>query len=341
MSEHFLRLAPKEQSAIYRSLAAELGRSPLVLEKDVWVCWALQTLFSVPYRLPMAFKGGTSLSKVFGLISRFSEDVDITLDFRGLDASFDPFESDVSKARLKKFGEQLKGLVHNQVHDVIAPRFSDRLAREVGTEKARVEIGDDGETMRVYYPSALDGADGYIGNSVLLEFGGRNIIEPNQDHLVVPDIAGRLPDLTFPAARVTVLSPQRTFWEKATLIHVECHRLELRSGAERLSRHWYDLAMLSDSDIGRQAIRNRDLLIDVVKLKAVFYNATYANYDACLAGNLRLIPDDAHLRLLHQDFSKMIDAGMFFGTTPVFDEILDRLHALEVDINNLEKNRRS
>jgi hypothetical protein len=91
MPEPFLHLKAQKQSQIYRALAPQLARSPVVLEKDVWVCWVLQTLFTMPDRLPMAFKGGTSLSKVFGAIARFSEDVDITLDYRGLDGSFDPF----------------------------------------------------------------------------------------------------------------------------------------------------------------------------------------------------------------------------------------------------------
>lgn len=103
MSEPFLQLPPDERSKIYRSLAPKFGRTQEVLEKDVWVCWVLQTLFAMPDRLPMAFKGGTSLSKVFGAIHRFSEDVDVTLDFHGLDGSFDPFVPGISKNRLKIF----------------------------------------------------------------------------------------------------------------------------------------------------------------------------------------------------------------------------------------------
>ena len=108
MPESFLRLKAQEQFQIYRALATQLARSPVVLEKDVWVCRALQTLFAMPDRLPMAFKGGTSLSKVFGAIARFSEDVDITLDYRGLDGAFDPFAKGVSRNRLKNFSEDLK-----------------------------------------------------------------------------------------------------------------------------------------------------------------------------------------------------------------------------------------
>jgi hypothetical protein len=120
MPESFLHLKPQEQSQIYRALAPQLARTPVVLEKDVWVCWVLQTLFTMPDRLPMAFKGGTSLSKVFGAIARFSEDVDITLDYRGLGGSFDPFAEGVSRNRLKKFSEDLKSFVRgHQAFDAV------------------------------------------------------------------------------------------------------------------------------------------------------------------------------------------------------------------------------
>lgn len=123
MAESFLQLQAKEQSQIYRALSPQLARSPAVLEKDVWVCWVLQTLFTMPGRLPMAFKGGTSLAKVFGAINRFSEDADVTLDYRGLDTSFDPFTEGASKTQLKKFSEGLKSFVQDHVHSVVAPHF--------------------------------------------------------------------------------------------------------------------------------------------------------------------------------------------------------------------------
>ena len=131
MPESFLHPKAQEQSQIYRALAPQLARSPVVLEKDVWVCWVLQNLFTMPGRLPMAFKGGTSLSKVFGTIARFSEDVDITLDYRGLDGSFDPFAEGVSRNRLKKFSEDLKSFVRGHAHGVVAPHFQKTLAAEV------------------------------------------------------------------------------------------------------------------------------------------------------------------------------------------------------------------
>jgi len=335
MPEAFLHLDAQEQSQIYRALAPQMARSPVVLEKDVWVCWVLQALFTMPGRLPMAFKGGTSLSKVFGAIARFSEDVDITLDYRGLDGSFDPFAEGVSKTRLKKFSEDLKSYLRDHAFDVVATHIQKTLVAEFDSNAAafRLELSENGEQMRLHYPSVLETPGNYVGNSVLIEFGGRNITEPNAEYIVEPDITPFVTSLAFPRSIVSVLSPTRTFWEKATLMHVECQRNEFRASAERLSRHWYDLAMLADRDHGQVAIQDRALLADVVKHKKVFYNASYANYDACLTGQLRLIPEDAVLTALRIDFDRMIGAGMFIGEPPAFDTIVERLRALETAIN--------
>ena len=333
MPEVFLQLPHDEQSKILRALGPQLERAPFVLEKDVWVCWALQYLFTMPGRLPMAFKGGTSLSKVFNAIARFSEDVDITLDYRGLDASCAPFVEGISKSQLKKFGETLKECVRAHVHDVVAPYFHNTLAEQFGADTCKVEVSDDGEQLRIHYSSALESSDNYFGNSVLVEFGGRNITEPSDTYQIRPDIANLLTELAFPLAAARVLSPSRTFWEKATLMHVECNRGEFRAQAERLSRHWYDLAILADHEIGQQALADRALLADVVRHKKVFFNASYANYDACLSGRLRLLPDAAALPGLHEDFKRMCAAGIFIGELPSFEHIVDRLRVLESDIN--------
>jgi hypothetical protein len=227
----------------------------------------------------------------------------------------------------------LKSSVRDHVSKVVAPWFRLALSVECGIEPDRVEIGGvDGDQLRVRYPTVSE-SSGYIRESVLVEFGGRNTTEPNQEHIIRPDIADELPDLAFPTPRVNVLSPARTFWEKATLIHVECQRDEVRVGSNRLSRHWYDLAALADLPIGDDALGRRDLLVAVVKLKKVFYNAGYARYDDCLEGKFRLIPNDASVEILQEDFKRMVGAGMFIGTVPYFGSIIARLRELEATIN--------
>lgn len=135
---------------------------------------------------------------------------------------------------------------------------------------------------------------------------------------------------------MVVLSPERTFWEKATLIHVECSRGQLKQNAERLSRHWYDLVMLSQHASGQAAVQNRGLLKDVVRHKKVFFKTGYANYDACLKSQLQLLPQDETLDGLRADYEKMISAGMMYRTAPTFDEIVESIRQLQQDINTMK-----
>jgi hypothetical protein len=329
--DDFLHLPADEQADIIKTCAAKLGRRPEHLEKDVWICWVLQNLFGMPQCLPMAFKGGTSLSKVFDAIRRFSEDVDVTINYRALDATVDPFAPELSKTQQKKFSETLKARLKEHTHDVVLPYFATLLA-PIAKRENPIELSDDGESMRIYYPSVFGD-----GEMVLVEFGGRNTIEPNEEYSLRPYIASEIKGLEFPSAKVRVLSPLRTFWEKATLIHVECYRPEPRMDANRLSRHWSDLAVLADHDIGKRSVSERALLADVVKHKKVFFYSAHANYDACLTGELRLAPEGALLDALNTDFEKMIEAKMFDVAPPSFDTIVSRLKVLEREINERDR----
>lgn len=328
MPEAFLQLSPEEQADILQTRATKLGRRAEHLEKDIWICWVLQGLFAMHGRLPMAFKGGTSLSKVYGAIRRFSEDVDITVDYKSLDQSIDPFDPKVSRTARDKYTELLRIKLADHTNNVIRPHFENLLSQFPEKPTGPLKISEDGEQLFIPYPSRF-GKD----ESVLLEFGGRNVIVPNEDRHLRPYIAAELRDLKFPEAAVQVLSPCRTFWEKATLIHVACNRAHPKLDADRQSRHWHDVAVLADHEIGKTSIADRQLLADVVKHKNIFFRTSYANYKACLSGGLRLIPGKALQDALRLDYEKMIADGMFEGEPPSFESIVRRLKALEIEIN--------
>jgi hypothetical protein len=332
MLKQFLALGSQDRLDVYTTHAVRTGRSAQVLEKDVWVCWVLDALFTMPEAMPMAFKGGTSLSKIYDVINRFSEDVDVTIDYRYLDNSVDPFADSMGRKQQDELTKRLRARVAEHIALVVAPYMRERLATEFGLDPDAVRI--DSENVWVAYPSALKERDEYVNDAVKLEFGGRNAIDPNERHRVTPYLAAAFPHLAFPAAEVTVLAPERTFWEKATLIHAELSRREFHFGVERLSRHWYDLDRLAEGEIGRRALANHLLLEDVVKVKKVFYRSAQADYDLCATGGLRLVSTDgdvvAHLQ---RDYDAMARAGMFYGDAPSFSEILDRLEDLVRRIN--------
>ena len=331
----FLRLPAKDQIDILQYAEIQLNRSAQVLRKDIWVVWALQHLFSIKTNVKMAFKGGTSLSKVYGVIDRFSEDVDITLDYRDLDPSVDPFKEGLSRTELKaKITPRLKTKAKEHVEQVVVPSLKESF-EEVTEGVGKISIAKDGEEVFLYFPASPKNRSGYLEDWIKLEFGGRNSINPRSAIRVDSDIAKvafQVP-LEFPSAEVEVFSAERTFWEKATLIHAECHRPENRFNPGRKSRHWHDLYKLLGHEIGKKALENRELLKDVIKFKEVFFYTGYANYDACLKGDFSLIPPAKILDLLHGDYDTMVESGMFESVSPSFDEIAEILRGAEEKIN--------
>jgi hypothetical protein len=337
MANEYFSLKSDEQKEILRDAALNLGMRENILEKDIWLCWVLQTLFSIPNHHRMAFKGGTSLSKVYKMIDRFSEDVDITLDYRQFDNSFDPFAEGVSRSQIGKFCDQLKTHVKNYVDKTILPTLEDARSTLHSSADYEIRVEENGEKVWFSYPSAVEDQGEYLRSDVLIEFGGRNVIDPNEVHVIGPDIAPLTDELKFPQACVTVLSPLRTFWEKATLIHVECNRGRLKESPDRLSRHWYDLTRLNQHEVSQSAVDDRRLFEDVVKHKKIFFHASYAKYDDCLAGRLRLLPDGDDISGLKDDYKKMVSAEMIYGEVPEFDEIIEKIRDIESRVNQLGK----
>ena len=188
-------------------------------------------------------------------------------------------------------------------------------------------------SLGFYYPSALSSQTGYLRDHVLLEFGVRNSVEPCEARDMLPLLSSMDVEVEFQKTRVNVLSPIRTFWEKATLIHVECHRGRLLKTPDRLSRHWYDLAMLSNSWVFNKAFEQREVLLNVIEHKKAFFAASYTNYDACLNGSFKLVPADIELKSLSDDCQLMMKAGMFASAPPQFDQLIHVLSQLEEKIN--------
>lgn len=218
MTNEFLNLPQDSQASLISSAVSSIGMLDAVIEKDIWVCTLLDIIFSMPY--DMVFKGGTSLSKAYGLIKRFSEDIDITIDYKHFR---DPINiKTISKSQLKKISAELKSALQDFTKTKIAPYLKEKLLSQFPKMPISIEISEDGEQVRVYYPTVLSKSLGYLRDHVLLEFGIRSEIEPSEQRIIRPyilDVAGS--DIALPQANIATLSPVRTFWEKSTLIHVE------------------------------------------------------------------------------------------------------------------------
>jgi len=330
----FFDLTDEERQAVFEQSARQLGWSARILEKDLWVCWTLRQLFALPAGSPsLTFKGGTSLSKVFGAIRRFSEDVDITVDYRSFGISPDPADPSVSQTQAERIFDQFGERVREFAENLLVPVLSERLQEVSPGTRNDVTLLDDGQTIELAFPKVTDTSASSLKDVVRIELGARNTTEPNEPHQVSAEVQGTFPNIAFPAARVVVLSPVRTFWEKATILHAEYHRQKPLRGADRMARHWYDLATLADHMIGEAALKKTDMLIAVANHKKRFFRAGWASYDTARPGTLRLVPEKDLEAALRADFNEMVQGGMFFETPPSFDAILERLTRLERQIN--------
>ncbi|MDE2759734.1 MAG: nucleotidyl transferase AbiEii/AbiGii toxin family protein [Paracoccaceae bacterium] len=334
MNVHYFSLNLNQKREILNTYSANMGKQPDILEKDIWICWVLQILFSNPKLHSMVFKGGTSLSKCYGIINRFSEDVDITLDYKGFQKDFNPFNE--TKTQINKKSNAIKAQVEEYIENTIRPFLENEVKKlNISNQEGCFSTKREKDKLYFHYPRIFSEESGYLKPEVLLEFGGRNSIIPNEDRCITPDIAKEIPHLSFPKARVKVLSPSRTFWEKATLIHAECNRDRDITHINRLSRHWYDLVQFKTHDSGERALKNRELLKDVIKYKNVFFSAKYNHFDDCLNGNFKLVPNERLRKELEEDYRKMCEAGMILKSPiPDFDDLMGIIKLIEEEINS-------
>lgn len=330
MSSDIFQLTQDDQADLIKIAEQKLGLADTIIEKDLWLCKLLDIVFAMPYN--MVFRGGTSLSKAYGLINRFSEDVDITIDYRQFK---DPLDlNSLSRSQLKRVSAELKSALSDFVKTHIYTYIKEHIENEMPNLKFKMTISDDGEQFRFFYPSVLTRNVEYLRDHILLEFGIRNEIDPQERINIKPYLSDLLlNDYGFPLPTVETLSPVRTFWEKCTLMHVECHRDKLQQSPDRLSRHWYDIYKLNQSWVGPTALQSKHILERVITHKKAFFNASYAHYDDCLDKNFRIVPDTHSLNSLEKDYKQMRQAGMFIDMPPDFFELINGLHELESQLN--------
>ena len=315
------RLPIGDRAALFGETGARRGVANTIIEKDFWVCWTLKRLFGLPKNAAasLVFKGGTSLSKAFGIIRRFSEDIDLSFDRAdlGYTGDRDPEQEGISR---KKAGR----LIDDLVEDV---------------ERHILSIDEaDAQTLNFHYPIALAAGEyqgmAYITPRVKLELGARGDPWPVETKNIHPYSAEDFPDFfEDPYTAVTVLSARRTFWEKATALHAEANRPARSATPQYFSRHYYDLAMLLGSDEGKVAAADFELLATVAKHKATFFRSGWANYAAARPGTLRLMPNEARIKDLRADYREMAPM-MFDDSPPSFDDILSAIEKLQESINS-------
>ncbi len=333
----FLQLPLDERKLYLDEAAARRSLSPVILEKDFWVCWLLGVLFESSFRDAIVFKGGTSLSKVFGVINRFSEDIDLSLApaFLGLDEPGDI--TALSKGRAHKWMERAELTCTAVVRDKLAPEIATELGERLGENERpwltfEVDAGSHSPVLLFNYPTTQPPALEYLKRSVKLEFGSLTDQQPTASHAVRPWIADVLPAaFTDWHCDVVALDLHRTFWEKATILHAEYHRPADKPTPDRFARHYADTAALALHADAVGAVTRSDVRQRVVHWKSRFFGSAWARYDLALPPTFRLVPSPEREVVLRRDYQAMRE--MYLSNPQPFDEILSTLADVESQIN--------
>jgi hypothetical protein len=326
-----------ERAEVFAETAARKALPEAIIEKDFWVCWVLKQLFSIEALSGrLLFKGGTSLSKIFHAINRFSEDIDLAVDYAalGFTGEKNPRREKISKTRR----ENILAAMMAECQRYIAGEFLEALTARCeeilgGPGPWSLDVsGQDPNVVQFRYPGASAKSLAYVAPQVVLELGTHAEFVPRDQFTIRSFAAEEFPDVVSDGdIGVVALLAKRTFWEKATILHAEFHRPADKPLPERYSRHYYDVAMLAESTIRAEALADMPLLAQVVRHKETFYPAAWARYDLAQPGNLCLMPTETRMAALERDYRNM--GVMIFGQPPKFDELMKTLAELEKEIN--------
>ena len=332
----FQSLSPDDRRDALEVAASLSGRRAHLLEKDIWVVHTLRALMESLFGRDLTFKGGTSLAKAYHAIRRFSEDLDITYDIRAIAPDLvagheeDALPSTRSQERnwTREIRKRLAEWVENHARNVIEANLSGSgLSARVQADGDRISVG--------YEPLLPD--YGFVRPEVMVEFGARSTGEPREERPIECDAAPYLSEVAFPSTRTFVMLAERTFWEKATAVHVFCHQQRRRG--ERLSRHWYDLVRLDDAGFAQKSLTDRTLALSVARHKAMFFRekdaeGSWIDYEAAASGELQLVPHGLTYEALADDYSRMLSDGMLLDDEEQFEALMERCADIQARANH-------
>ena len=335
----FLQLPAARRHSAFQQVDEKMGLQAVSVEKDLWVCWTLRELFALPgVGEHLTFKGGTSLSKAWKLIQRFSEDIDIIVDKEvlgfGGDAAPDRAPSNKQrKVRLENLMESCRLWVQGTLQPALAERLRNALGETGWTLEVDPDI-PDGQCLLFHYPSVFPaGSAGYVRPIVKIELGARSDDWPHESKSILSYVIELFPALDPDAAfPVRVLAAERTFWEKACLLHEETFRPADKPRKIRMARHYYDLWCLLQAGVGEQALAQKALFQRVAEHRELFFRFSWVDYTTHKPGTFRLVPPAAHRANWKSDYQAML-GPMFFGDTPTFDEMMAAAAEFEKTFN--------
>lgn len=316
----FWNFSDDQKRSVFGEIKENMNVSPKAAEKDWWVCHVIQALFQLRCAEALTFKGGTSLSKAWGITERFSEDVDVAFDksFFGLTG-----ETRSARDRIRKVTRKY---IHDEMMDELQVTL--KVFGAVQCEVAYIPRNDsdaDPTVLRVEYRSVLP-KDPYIKEYVKLEFSSRSPREPREVREIEPFASQLSPLIIFNHTAVPTVTPVRTFLEKVFLLHEEFQKNYPRH--KRMSRHLYDLYMMDKAGFTEKALSDKELYASLVEHRSVFNAIRGIDYSGHERGNLSIVPPDEVLPLWEEDYSFMRDQ-FIYGESPDFTELISTIRSIQ------------
>ena len=326
LMDNIANQSKEERALLFEATAQRKHLTTAVIEKDFWVCWMLDILFrNSDFANCLTFKGGTSLSKAYGLIDRFSEDIDLVLDWRVLGYDTHAPFAQMSGKQEKRLLKEMVERRNEHLSTYMVPALVEILGARLTEHHSLIIDPVDPAVVLFDYPKTT--LDPSIDQRIRLEIGHRSAIIPRELKEIASYCAEEFPGtFEYTAVSVNTVDARRTFFEKLLILYKESNRVE-GGIPPRYSRHYYDVFRIASSSFCESALSEPQLFADVLKFTKLFFPTAWAKYDEAELPRLRLMPPSHSLKTLADDYQHM--RSMFFTTPPTLDEIMDGIRSLE------------
>lgn len=328
-------LDKNDRIVLFSQTAEKMKMHPSIVEKDFWVCFMLDHLFhDCKYKDAFVFKGGTSLSKAYNVIERFSEDIDLILDWRNLIYDDSNPWDDRSKTKQDNYNKHINKYAADFYREELVPTLNDELSKKLGEGQWVVVDSYDEMVVNFMYPKDFE-LD-YIVPVVRLEMGPLAEWIPSHNTIIEPFVAEKYPDIFKQrTTEILTIDVERTFWEKITILHKIANFPVDKPLPRRYARHLYDVYSMIHTDVKQRAFERKELLEKDIIFKQKFYYAKSAHYETATLSEIMLVPADYIMDDLRKDYDAM--KNMIYGDYPEFEEIIMCLKELEEEIHEIGK----
>jgi len=320
---NWLNLSKYKQQELFKQLSVKTGIQPQAIEKDAWVTLVLRIISSSQVSEYLVFKGGTSLSKAYKLIRRFSEDIDLAINREYLG-----FQGELTKGQIRKLRRKSHDFVSNEMLNTLIKEFE---KQNIDKQLFKIEVKNtkisdqDPEIVEIIYQSVFEELP-YIEQKVLVEIGARSLLEPSENKELKSIIDENYTNYQFSELPfiVKTIRPEKTFIEKLLLLHEEFSKPSEKVRYHRMSRHLYDIGEIITTEFGVRALNDRNLFKEIILHRKVFTPIKTVNYEELEINNLKIIPPKEFFNKYENDYIEMQE-NMIYGDSMTFKSMINRI----------------